>query len=646
MIFTGCGSGGTSTSTSTPSPTTYTIGGTVSGLAGTGLVLQNNSGNNLTVTANGSFTFSTPIASGSAYNVTVLTQPSSPVQSCTVTSGSGTVGANVTSVMVTCVTAYTISGTLSGLVGTGLVLQDNATDNLHVTANGSFTFATSIASGSPFSITVLTQPYSPAQTCTVANASGTASANITAINVVCTSKWTWVGGSNVPNQPGVYGKLSTAALGNAPGARSGAVSWTDTSGNLWLYGGDGYDSAGNFGVLSDLWEFNQGTGEWGWITGSDLDYQAAVYAARGVAAPANTPGYGCCSMPAWTDKSGNFWLSGSLYSNDFWKFNPGLGSHGEWAWMGGIQGTSNVAIPGVYGDLGAPSSDNVPGERLQSVTWTDASGNLWLFGGYGADVNGTTGLLNDIWMFYPALGEFGEWAWMGGSANLPVSSNPPGVYGMSGQTGVYGTQGTAAPGNVPGGRWGSVSWTDDSGNLWLFGGTGFDSTGASGFLNDLWMFDPALGIDGEWAWMGGSNMRNQYGVYGIQGITTSKSVPGSRVNAVSWTDTHGNFWLFGGEGPDSTEYQGVLSDLWKYTPSTSGDTGKWTWMAGSNIANQQGVQDSTTSDANLPGGLQNATSWTDQDGNLWLFGGSSVVSTNTCNNCSLIYLNNLWEYKP
>ena len=55
-----------------PAPQSYTIGGTVSGLSGTGLVLQNNGGNNLSVSANGRFTFTTAIASGSTYNVTVF----------------------------------------------------------------------------------------------------------------------------------------------------------------------------------------------------------------------------------------------------------------------------------------------------------------------------------------------------------------------------------------------------------------------------------------------------------------------------------------------------------------------------------------------------------------------------------------------
>jgi hypothetical protein len=98
-IVVGCGgsAGGGSTP---PPPTTYTIGGTVSGLTGTGLILQDNSGNNLAVSASGSFTFSSAVDSGAAYSVTVLTQPTG--QSCTVTSGSGTASANVTNVQVSC----------------------------------------------------------------------------------------------------------------------------------------------------------------------------------------------------------------------------------------------------------------------------------------------------------------------------------------------------------------------------------------------------------------------------------------------------------------------------------------------------------------------------------------------------------------
>jgi phosphodiesterase/alkaline phosphatase D-like protein len=80
---------------------TYSIGGSVSGLTGI-LVLQNNSGDDLTLASNDSFTFNTSIASGNPYSVSVLTQPTG--QTCSVSNGSGNVSGNVTSVSVTCTT--------------------------------------------------------------------------------------------------------------------------------------------------------------------------------------------------------------------------------------------------------------------------------------------------------------------------------------------------------------------------------------------------------------------------------------------------------------------------------------------------------------------------------------------------------------
>src|SRR5690242_15948047 len=81
---------------------------------------------------------------------------------------------------------YTISGTVADLAGTtGVVLQNNGADNLTVTANGTFHFATTVTSGNPYSVSILTQPASPAQQCTVANGSGSATGDVTNVNVEC-----------------------------------------------------------------------------------------------------------------------------------------------------------------------------------------------------------------------------------------------------------------------------------------------------------------------------------------------------------------------------------------------------------------------------------------------------------------------------
>jgi hypothetical protein len=164
---------------------TFTVGGTVSGLQGT-LVLKNNGSDTATVTANGGFAFPMPLATTSAYSVTVGTQPSYAPrsQTCVVTSGTGSIGSsNVTSVQVACTTnSFTIGGTVNGLTGT-LTLQ-NGGEMLTVTTNG-FTFTSPVLSGNTYNVMVVGQP--SGQTCSVtAGASGTvANGNVTNVVISC-----------------------------------------------------------------------------------------------------------------------------------------------------------------------------------------------------------------------------------------------------------------------------------------------------------------------------------------------------------------------------------------------------------------------------------------------------------------------------
>ncbi len=179
----------------------YAIGGSVSGLSGS-VVLQDNSGDNLTVKANGSFTFATPVSRGSHYKITVLTEPVG--QTCSVSRDAGVAEGDVSDVTVSCIdNLYTIGGTVSGLSGT-VVLQDNNADNLTVSANGNFVFATPVASGSAYAVTVLTQP--AGQTCSVSAGAGMVSGhNVTNVTLVCSNQSFSVGGS-------VSGLLGTVTL--------------------------------------------------------------------------------------------------------------------------------------------------------------------------------------------------------------------------------------------------------------------------------------------------------------------------------------------------------------------------------------------------------------------------------------------------
>jgi N-acetylneuraminic acid mutarotase len=587
-----------------------------------GLVLQDNGGNNLSVTGNGTFTFSTAVSSGGAYAVTVFAEPSNPLQNCVVTSGSGNASANVTSVQVTCTNAFTIGGNVLNLVGTGLVLQDNGGNNLSVTANGSFTFTNAISTGLGYAVTVSTPPSNPAQTCTVANGTGTANANVTGITVNCGhNEWEWVGGTNlntVGTGAGSYGKVGVAAASNLPGVRNlGPVSWTDANGNLWLFGGSGIDSTGASGDLNDLWKYNISSGQWTWVSGSNTAGATGSYGVLNTPASSNVPGARDGAI-SWIDSSGNLWLFGgeftpsggsTVYFNDLWEYSV---SANEWTWKGG---SNTAGANGNYGTLNVASATNVPGARFQSVA-QNISGVVWLFGGFGNDSTGGQGDLNDLWEYSISSG---EWTWVGGSDVVTTGVN-----------GVYGTKGTAATTNIPGARQNGASFADTLGNFWIFGGAGLDSAGTNGELNDLWEYST---VSKEWTWIGGANVANQNGVYGTQGTAASGNIPGSRSDEFYWTDPSGNFWIFGGFGNDSANPLVDMNDLWEYSVSAN----EWTWKNGPNVGDENGTYGTLgqLAPGNIPGNREGGANWADASGNLWLFGGSGTNA-----------VNDLWMYFP
>ncbi len=210
LLMAGCGggSGGSGGGGSLPS---YSIGGTVTGLTGSGLLLQTNAGDVAAVSAPGAFTFTRKLGSGAAFRVFVKTQPSSPTQNCVVTSGTGFVGtANVTTVAVTCTssdTSYTIHGTVSGLVGSGLTLEicpvighgpgggygfplhlPPCHSGIQIDANGAFTLdyvVPATYSGSVY-VSITQQPASPWQQCRISNTTfPIQSASDTSVTVGC-----------------------------------------------------------------------------------------------------------------------------------------------------------------------------------------------------------------------------------------------------------------------------------------------------------------------------------------------------------------------------------------------------------------------------------------------------------------------------
>ena len=675
------GSTGGSATGPVTTPTTQTIGGTVTGLTGKGMVLENNGGDDLTIVANGTFTFKT-VVSGT-YAVTIKTQPSSPTQNCTVAFASGTATANVTNVQINCGSGLTIGGSVSGLIGTGLVLQNNGTNNFQVTGTGNvnFTFSSPITVGATYAVTILTQPATPAQVCTVVNGTGTVNGNVTNVEVLCTQPGFTIGGSVVGL---VEGPGDTLELLNNAGDDLFVTGDTAfkfptpvTNGGIYnvqtflpassqsqpctefYYTGIATSNISN--VLIDC-EHN----DWAWRSWylSQTD-QGNNYAAVttpllpiNVVPPPNLSTPGARDFAAsWTDNQGRRWLFGGngypfpsplglqlpSLLNDLWVFDGFVGG-----WV--PANVKTILPPGATQWIVDPTAleaeDVAPGtspsSRWGSSSWTDSLGNLYLFGGQGSsNTQIDRVLLNDLWKCTPAAATVDingagtsscPWVLVGGST-------------AGDQNGTYGTKGTAAPGNIPGARWASATQEDSTQTtVWLFGGQGVDSAGTTGLLNDLWKYS-----GGQWTWVSGSNVVNTNGAYGAQGTAAAGNAPGSRQNAVLWVDPSGNVWLFGGFGLDSAGTGGpagaILNDLWEFNTTTN----QWTWVSGANLANQTGTY-STQATGNLfvpaagdlPGSRWGAVGWSDANSNLWLFGGWGYGTATTD---PTGFMSDIWEYQ-
>ena len=372
-----------------------------------------------------------------------------------------------------------------------------------------------------------------------------------------TYEWTWEGGSDTINRAGVYGTMGVASATNWPGSRQGAVTFVDSTGTVWLFGGNGYDSSASYTVntnnsyLNDLWKFNMKTMQWTWVSGSPSTNINGSYG-RQNSATGGYPG-GRTIATGSIDASGNLWLCSGLgfdqlstsagFLIDLWEFIPSTSS---WIW---ISGSNQANQLGSYGTKGTGSTSNIPGSRQGAISFFDASGKFWLFGGSG--YTGTTGdndgNLNDLWNFNTSTH---VWTWINGTD-------------QGNQYGIYGKEGSYSSLNTPGGREGAYMWLDSAKNLWLYGGYGEDSAGGyGGSLGDLWEYSTSIN---QWAFVSGSTIKNQNGNYGIVGTPSTTKFPGSRSFGSSWKDNTNNLWFFGGYGAGitATSYQGYLSDVWE-----------------------------------------------------------------------------------
>jgi N-acetylneuraminic acid mutarotase len=599
----------------------YTLGGSIAGLIGSGLVLANGS-NSVPVLANAtSFVLPTAVAFGTHYAVTVETQPAG--LTCTASMASGTMpAANVANVSVTCSTqAFTLGGTVSGLTGMGLVLA-NGGDTVTVLPNATgFSLPTAVAFGSNYAVTIAAQP--TGLTCSVSAGAGVMpAAAVTTVAITCSALSYTLGGSisgltanglKLTDGTDLLSVMANAAAFSMPtGVAYGAsyavsVAAQPAGLRCTITQGTGIMPATD---VNSVQVACVAARPWTWRGGSHSVAVTGTYGTQGVAAAGNAPG-ARYTAGTWTDAAGRLWMFGGSQTNftptnfnDMWSYDPGTGF---WTWVNGSNGTNST---GSYGTRGVAAPGNEPSARHQPATWADSSGHLWLFGGY-TDSAGINGYLNDLWSYDIATN---RWTWVSGS-NTPNT------------TGSYGTQGVAGAGNGPGARLAAVTWRDSAGHLLLFGGNGFDSASGVQDLNDLWSYDPATNM---WTWLSGSSTGSAAGVYGTLGVAATNNVPPARNAAVSWQDSAGRLWLFGGSG---------LNDLWSFDPGAH----QWAWQSGSNTGNATGIYGvlGVAAAANVPGARSGAAGWVDSTGRFWLFSGFAQDS-----NGNSAFINDLWSYDP
>ncbi len=189
--------------------------------------------------------------------------------------------------------------------------------------------------------------------------------------------WTWLGGQTAA------GKGGTVTTPGMPGGRAGASYWSDGKGNVWILGGEGFDSTGSLGALNDLWSYNSGNGQWSMVSGSATVAGATGnYGQQGTPSANNAPP-GRSQATAWKDSQGNLWLFGGTNADtwivdspppllqnlfdDTWVYSP---ASGTWDWVGGPQGTNSTTAPGA---------------RAGAAAWPEYFPIVWLMGGYGVD---------------------------------------------------------------------------------------------------------------------------------------------------------------------------------------------------------------------------------------------------------------------
>jgi len=349
------------------------------------------------------------------------------------------------------------------------------------------------------------------------------------------SQWAYMGFAGV-DEPGNYGIQGIESPANDPGCRGyGAMTWVDTSGNLWLFGGEAFDANLNVGGKSDLWKYNLSNGEWTWMKGPYLVSDLGFYGIKGFASPSNNPKSRTECSITWSDADNNLWLYGGEFNsgflNDLWKYNVNTN---EWTW---VKGDSTVNHAPLYGAQGISDTSNSPGSRVCYSKWQSFNGDLWLFGG-----ENHLGALNDLWKYNI---QTNSWTWIDGDTIVNDTTT------------LINGQCFSSIDNMPHSRFENrACWILGCDNFDFFGGWGVYNNNS---FNDIWNYSV---ITNSWSLINGTVLSNQIPYYGSKNVSNALNNPGGRAGSVGWRDNSGNLWLFGG-AIDSNSFC-THNDMWRF----------------------------------------------------------------------------------
>ncbi len=364
---------------------------------------------------------------------------------------------------------------------------------------------------------------------------------------IAQNKWAWVEDRGAAPNYTDFGVESATAH---PGLRRRAATAMDASGNIWLFGGEGYSTmvSGYSISRNDVWKYNTTTRKWTWVAGPSVQgdpgsstLPSARHRVRG-----------------WFDNAGNFWVFGGCYGqvidsrtgvdiewpdpsawgyeinvgyNDLWKFNV---TTKVWTCESGTPNAGRAinSPSGSYpSSVGMSSTTYLPRARADYGWWKDNSDNFWFFGGYSGEAHAGGVQSNcDMWKYTPSTH---VWTLMSGSqsTNTPQSTTDPGTL--------------VEP----------LCWLGNDGNPWMYNGQS----------QTVWKFNATTNV-----WQAVDYRTTTSGASPVsagEGIETTTNLPGTQVTTFCHVKTANHVYFFNGFGRGTNSDApgiGLTGALWRY----------------------------------------------------------------------------------